>query len=291
MPTGQVTREWRESVNGTELRIAEAGVGGQAVVFSPALFTNRELFGPMMAALSADRRCICYDHRGQGDSGLGAPQPSVDMLGVEGLYDDAVALLDTLGVDSCHWVGSCMGGFVGMRLAARRPERVRSLVLAGVSIEPASRLGMLFIDLFGWMLRTSTLLGPIGARLRARLVEWSMTNMLGPTFMTDPARAEDREMWRQRWDAQMIPQALPMMRQMFGHPGNPPEMLAQIQAPTLVVVGEEEVGGDAEARAVQQAIPNARLVTIPRAGHAVFAEQPDAGTAAVTQFIREVEAP
>jgi pimeloyl-ACP methyl ester carboxylesterase len=56
-------------------------------------------------------------------------------------------------------------------------------------------------------------------------------------------------------------------------------------------VGEEEVGGDGEARAVQQAIPNTRLVTIPRAGHAVFAEQPDAGTAAVTEFIREAEAP
>lgn len=97
-------REWTASVNGTGLRVVEAGVGA-AVVFSPALFTNSGLFETPVVVLSDDYRCISYDHRGQGDSGFGAPQPSRKLMGVEGLYDDAVALLDELGVDSCHWVG------------------------------------------------------------------------------------------------------------------------------------------------------------------------------------------
>ena len=87
-------REWTASVNGTGLRVEEVGSGAQTVVFSNALFTNRALFEAPVAALSDDYRCIRYDHRGQGDSGLGAPQPSPDLLGTEGLYDDAVALLD-----------------------------------------------------------------------------------------------------------------------------------------------------------------------------------------------------
>lgn len=81
-----------------------------------------------------------------------------------------------------------------------------------------------------------------------------------------------------------------MMLQLFGHPGTPPELLAQVKAPTLVIVGEEEYGGDAEAREAQQGIPDARLVTIPRAGHMVLVEQPEVGTSTIVDFIREVEA-
>ncbi len=69
-------REWTASVNGTGLRVEEVGSGAQTVVFSPNPFTNRGLFDAPVAALSRDYRCVRYDHRGQGDSGLGAPQPS-----------------------------------------------------------------------------------------------------------------------------------------------------------------------------------------------------------------------
>lgn len=290
MATKQHSQKSLVSVNGTELMVEQVGAGAETLVCAPALFTNKELFDPLIWALGGDHRCIRYDHRGQGESGLGSPQPSADVLGTEGLYDDALALLDQLEVDSCHWVGASVGGFVGVRLAARHPERVRSLVLIGMNVEPLSRAVLLYVDLFGWLMRASSLLGPLGAGVRTRLAGQSMQNMLGPTFMSDPARADDRETWRQRWIAQMVPEAVPMMRQVFGTAGNPPELLAQVQAPTLVVVGEEEMGGDADARTAQQAIPNARLVTISRAGHMVLVEQPDAGATAITDFIRGVEA-
>ena len=278
------------SVNGTKLLVEQVGSGAETVVFSPSLFTNKELFDPLVGALSDDFRCIRYDHRGQGESGLGAPQPSLALLGTEGLYEDAEALLDQLGIDSCHWVGASVGGFVGIRLAVRHPERVRSLALIGMSTRQASRGDMLQINLFAWLVRASSWLGPLGAGMRGRIAAQSMKNLLGPTFMSDPARAEDREMWRQRWAAQLIPEAVPMVRQVFGTAGNPPELLAQVQAPTLVVVGEEEYGGTGEAQEAQQAIPNARLVTVPRAGHMVLVEQPEVGATAIAEFIRGVEA-
>jgi pimeloyl-ACP methyl ester carboxylesterase len=86
----------------------------------------------------------------------------------------------------------------------------------------------------------------------------------------------------------MVPGIVPVLHAVFSHQGNPPKLLAQVTAPTLVV-GEEEYGGDTSAREAQQAIPNARLATIPRAGHSVLAEQPDVGTKAIAGFIREVE--
>lgn len=281
-------------MNGTGLRVEEVGSGTQTVVFSPALFTNRGLFDAPFAALSRDYRCLRYDHRGQGDSGFGAPQPSQQLLGTEGLYDDAVALLDQLGVDRCHWVGASIGGFVGVRLAARQPDRVRSLVLIGFSTRRLSRADQRQVGLLSWMVRASRPLGPVGTAVRRRVTERVMRNMLGVTFMSDPARADDRETWRQRFMAQMVPEAVPMLREVFGHPGNPPELLARVQAPTLLIAGEDELAGLDEAHndplQAQRVIPGARMVTIPGAGHMVLAEQPDAGTAAISEFIRGVDA-
>ena len=287
-------REWTASVNGTGLRVEEVGSGKQTVVFSPNPFTNRGLFDAPVAALSRDYRCLRYDHRGQGDSGFAASQPSPDLLGTEGLYDDAVALLDQLGVDRCHWVGSSIGGFVGVRLAARHPDLVRSLVLIGFSTRRLSRADLRQINMMIGMVRASRLLGPVGTAMLRRVTEQVMRNMLGRAFMSDPARADDRELWRQRFMTLLVPEAAPMFRAVFGHPGTPPELLARIQAPTLIIAGEDELAQFDEAhndlRQAQRVIPDARLVTVPGAGHMVLVEQPDAGTAALTEFIRGVDA-
>lgn len=283
-------REWTATVNGTGLRVEEVGAGAETVVFSPSLFTNRELFDAPVAALRGDHRCIRYDHRGQGDSGFGAPQPDPHLLGVEGLYEDAVALLDQLHVESCHWVGVSIGAMVGMRVAARHPDRVRSLTLVGVSVRPLTRAEMLPFDVSVALIRATCPLGPVGTAVRRQLAGLSMRMMFGSTFMSDPTRAADREYWQSRWAAQLVPEGVPAFREVFSFPGNPVEMLAQIQAPTLVIYGAEDRGADVEAQKAQQAIPGARLLAIPGAGHMVFVEQPDVGTTTITDFIREVEA-
>ncbi|MCA1784077.1 MAG: alpha/beta hydrolase [Intrasporangiaceae bacterium] len=239
---GNVTgREWTETVNGTGLRVEEAGAGEPPVVFSPALFTNRQLFDAPFTALKAHHRCIRYDHRGQGDSGLGGPQPSNEVLGTEGLYEDALALLNQLEVESCHWVGASVGGFVGVRLAARHPERIRSLTLIGFSMRRVTPADLRMIDVMGTALRLAGPLGPIGAWVRARVTERVMTNMFGTSFMADPSRDQARQLWRRRFAPTLTPAALPMLRQVFGHPGNPPELLARVQAPTLLISGEDEL--------------------------------------------------
>ena len=282
-------RVWTALVNGIGLRVEEAGSGKQTVVFSPNPFINRALYDEPFAALSGDYRCLRYDHRGQGDSGFGAPQPSPDLLGTEGLYDDAVALLDQLAVDSCHWVGSSIGGFVGARLAARHPDRVRSLSLLGFSMGPFSRADLRQVNMMIRMVRLGRRLGPVGNSMLRRVCEQVMRNMFGVTFMSDPARADDREVWRQRFMALLVPEAAPMIRAVF-NPHNPPELLAQIEAPTLILVGEDEYGGTGDSMQAQREIPDARLVTVPGAGHMVLVEQPDAGTTAIAEFIREVDA-
>src|SRR4029078_4522554 len=109
-------------VNGTSLYYEDTGPGstGETVVFSHGLLWGTELFAPQIAALRDRYRCLAWDHRGQGKSAV-EWRNCIDM---EPLAQDAAALLEHLGVKSAVFVGLSMGGFVGMRVAARRPDLV-----------------------------------------------------------------------------------------------------------------------------------------------------------------------
>jgi pimeloyl-ACP methyl ester carboxylesterase len=148
--------------------------------------------------------------------------------------------------------------------------------------------------MFTGIVRATRWLGPFGTAVRRFAAGQAMRNLLGATFMSDPARTDDREVWRQRFMTTVVPEAAPMFRQVFGHPGTPPELLAQVQARTLIVAGEDELAAFEEVHSdlleVQRVVPDARLVIIPGAGHMVLIEQPDTGTGAVAEFIRGVDA-
>ena len=85
------------------------------------------MFAAQVAEFSKQYRVIAYDHRGQGSSEVGGPY---DM---DTVAADAAELIRTLVGGPVHFIGLSMGGFVGMRLAARHPELVKSLVLLETS--------------------------------------------------------------------------------------------------------------------------------------------------------------
>jgi len=99
------------------------------VVFGHGLLFSGWMFREQVAALQDTYRCVTIDWRGQGDS---PPGPAYDM---DSLAGDAIALIEKLGTAPVHWVGLSMGGFVGQRVAARRPDLVRSLTLLDTSAE------------------------------------------------------------------------------------------------------------------------------------------------------------
>jgi 3-oxoadipate enol-lactonase len=107
--------------NGTDLWYEDTGGSASAILFSHGLLLSTRQFDPQVTALRDRYRCIAYDHRGQGRSALSKLR-SIDM---ETLTADAIALIEALGLAPVHFCGHSMGGFVGMRLAARRPELVR----------------------------------------------------------------------------------------------------------------------------------------------------------------------
>jgi pimeloyl-ACP methyl ester carboxylesterase len=192
------------------------------------------------------------------------------------LADDAAALIEALGAAPCHFAGLSMGGFIGMRLAARRPELIRSLILMETSADPEPQEN---IPRYRQLGSAARLIGlrPVAGRV--------MPVMFGRTFMTDPARAAERREWQRRMAGNNRVGILRALDGVIARQGVYEE-IDRISAPTLVIVGDEDVATvPAKAERIAGRIPGARLVTIPHAGHTSTVEQPAAVNAAIAEFL------
>ncbi len=259
------------SVNGTRLYYEDTGGDGEPVVFSHGLLWSTELFAPQVQALRGRYRCIAYDHRGQGRS----EKPGGRSVAIETVYEDAVALIQSLGVAPCHFVGLSMGGFVGMRLAARRPDLLRSVCLMETSAEPEPPQNAPRYRLLAQVARF------LGLRIVADRV---MPIMFGKSFLQDPARAAERTFWRK----QLLHNERSIYRAVNGviDRKSVVDELARVRTPTLIVVGEEDVATvPAKAERLHSLIAGSRLVRLPRGGHSSTVEEPERVNAELAAFL------
>jgi 3-oxoadipate enol-lactonase len=257
-------------VNGVELHVEDTGKG-PAVLFSHGLLWSSAMFRFQVAAFQDRYRCIAWDHRGQGKSEVTASGYDMDTL-----TDDAAALIAQLGVAPVHFVGLSMGGFVGMRLAARRPELLRSLALIETASDEEPLLNRPRYAAMAAMAKV------VGMR---PFVPKVMSIMFGKTFLGDPARAALREGLVE----ELLSNDTGGMRRAVGgviwrKPVAAAE-LARIRAPTLVLSGEEDTAVvSARSRRTAGQIPGAKFVSIPRAGHSSSLEEPEAVNQALDAF-------
>jgi pimeloyl-ACP methyl ester carboxylesterase len=115
-----------------------------------------------------------------------------------------------------------------------------------------------------------------------------MQIMFGRTFLNDPARRQQREQWRGYLIANNQTGISRALRGVIEREGVY-EKLGKIRVPTLVIVGEEDVATvPAKAERIQEAIPGARLVRIPNAGHTSTVEEPEAVNRAIEEFLAGV---
>lgn len=110
-------------INGVTIRYEDTGGDGPAVLFSHGFLMDHTMFDAQVAALAGDYRCIRWDERGFGDTAATGAFSYWDSA------DDAVGLLDHLGIDRAVFVGMSQGGFLSLRAALAHPDRVRALVL------------------------------------------------------------------------------------------------------------------------------------------------------------------
>jgi 3-oxoadipate enol-lactonase len=263
-------------VDGTRLFYEDTGPGstGETVVFSHGLLWSTELFRAQIDALAGRYRVLAWDHRGQGRS----DEDGRRSIGIELVTDDALALFDALDVGRAHFVGLSMGGFVGMRIGARWPERLRSLVLLNTAAGPEPRKNVPKYTVLNNVART------MGLGLVAGSV---MPIMFGRTTMTSPERRSVRDTWRERLSGnrRSIWRAVNgvIEREGIEH------LLPKIRVPTLIVAGAEDVATTPDkSEALHAGIPGSKLVVVPAAGHSSTVEAPEAVTRVIEAFLAEV---
>ncbi|MEK6611647.1 MAG: alpha/beta fold hydrolase [Gemmatimonadota bacterium] len=256
--------------NGVSFFYEDTGGPGPAIVFSHGLMMSSRMWRAQIDAFRERYRCIAYDHRGQGQSS----DPGGRSHDMETCYRDAVAVIEGLDARPCHFVGLSMGGFIGMRLAARRPDLLYSLSLLETSAEPEAPENVPRYRKLAWVAQW------LGTRF---VVDRVMPILFGRTFMADPKMAAVRESWRT--EIASCPRTIVRaVRGVIERAGVMDEV-ASVRLPTLVVVGDEDVATPPpKARRIQQLVSGARLARIAAAGHSSPVEQPAEVTQVLSDF-------
>jgi len=252
--------------------LAYADVGrGLPVVLLHAFPLSRTMWEPQIAALFGECRCVVPDLRGFGDSPMHGPY-SMDRYA-----DDVAAVLASQQIDRAVVAGLSMGGYVALELWRRHRHLVRALVLADTRAtadtpEAATR-----------RLELATLARTDGVDA---VVAQQLPGLIGKrTREKQPALLDRIKTELVRTSVDGLAGALDAMRT---RPDSTP-LLAGIDVPTLVVVGEEDaITPVKEARAMHSAIAGSRLEIIPEAGHLSNLERPAAFNTALSDFVRSL---
>jgi pimeloyl-ACP methyl ester carboxylesterase len=238
------------------------------VFFGHALLFSGWMFHPQIAALKSQYRCVAIDWCGHGDSA--ATNDGYDM---DTLTDDAVALIESLG-GPIHYVGLSMGGFVGQRIAARRPELIRTLTLLDTSAGPAREAAK--YKLLSAVFRLT------GVGVLRNTV---LPMVFGPMFRADASNKPVIEEWERRLRRS---RRSGVSKAVIGVADRLPveSEIGRIQAPTLVIVGADDVVTPPdESQRIVDLIPGARLVTVADCGHSSTIEQPGTITELLSDFL------
>jgi pimeloyl-ACP methyl ester carboxylesterase len=252
-----------EATNTRPWDVAGPEDGGTLVLVHGALM-SRAQWSPQVQRLTASGyRCISVDLPGHGAL---ADQPFTLEGGVKVVID----AIDGLAGGRAILIGLSLGGYVSMAVAGRSPERVRGLVLAGATREPAGPIRAGFA-IVGWAFR-------ITPEVPLRLLARRAFNRRYGTEITTAILANG---YFARGGSVAI-------RSLPG--GGFRARLAAYGGPVLVINGDLDTVFRLGERRFLEGLPNVRRVVLRRAAHLSNLDQPDDFTAAVRSFAERLEA-
>jgi len=115
----------RIDVGRITLNVDEKG-DGPPFIFIPGLVGVMNSWDYQREIFSDRYRCISFDHRGAGDS----DRPGPDGYSTQHIADDVIALMDTLGIEKAHALGTSTGGAILQNLAIDHPDRLRCCIFS-----------------------------------------------------------------------------------------------------------------------------------------------------------------
>ena len=267
--------------DGVKLHTESVGRGG-AILFVHEYAGDHRSWEPQVRRFSRSHRCITYAARGYPPSQVPADAGAYSQ---QHAVDDAVAVLDGLGVEAADVVGISMGGFAGLHLAMQHPARVRSLVVLGTGYGARPAEAQRFRD---------------ECEAIARLIRESGMESFARRYLSGPARVQFPNKDPRGWE-QLVRQlgehdAGGAVRTMLGVQRQRPSLYALeaelhgIEAPVLIVAGDEDDGCLETSLWLKRVVPRSGLAVLPKSGHTLNLEEPDLVNAFIADFLARVAA-
>jgi pimeloyl-ACP methyl ester carboxylesterase len=226
--------------------------------------------------LQHNYRLLSYDLANHGHSSKVAKEPTWDEHA-----EDLIRLLDTLEIESTYLVGLSTSTVFARDVALKHPDRVKGLVLAGPVFGPRGMRRQRQIQR-AW-LRTLETQGLEGMYELVYPLVFSaeMNEEIGvPGFLG----------FRESFTALATVDEMTNGLEHASKDQHKPEMVAGIQAPTLIVTGDDDfLLSPTGARELAEQFPNGSYEVIPKAGHIPFIDDAAGFQASVHKFISEVE--
>ncbi len=262
------------TINGTELFVHTEGTGEPVMVVHGGPVLDHGYLVEPLRPLAGSFRLVFHDQRLSGRSAGVVDSASVRL---DTLVADIEALRRELGLGPIHLLGHSWGGLLAMRYATLYPEQLRSLVLLSpmppsselwqeerraqaAATEPADTAGMGALRSSGGMAKgdPATIQAMLRLSYRGQFHDPSLAAGLDFHIPVDYA-ARSRQFGHMMGDLSSYD-----LR----------EALAEVDVPTLLVYGGEEVGARVGRDALVAAIPHTTAVAIADAGHFPFVERP-----------------
>jgi pimeloyl-ACP methyl ester carboxylesterase len=242
---------------------------GPAVLLIAGLGDPAEAWQLQLEAFADRYHVIAFDNRGVGRS----PLPD-GPLSVEGMADDAAAVLAGLDIAAAHVVGFSGGSIIAQELALRHPDRVVSLVLNSTWAQPDRYLTAM-VESWRWMAEHA----PDARSFLQAFYAWIYTARAHENGLVDQLIADALDFPH--------PQSLESLhRQIDAFASHQTiDRLARIAAPTLVIAGGQDIACPPRlGRIVADAIPGAQFHVMPDEAHQPFQEVPEQFNELVERF-------
>jgi pimeloyl-ACP methyl ester carboxylesterase len=255
---------------------------GTPIVFVHEFAGDLRSWEPQVRALARRHKCITFNARGYPPSDVpDDPKAYSQMVAA----DDIGAVLRTLELDAAHLVGCSMGSFAALHFALRRPRAVKSLVLVGCGYgerpeqretwrADARRLAELFEGEGAAVAAEEYAVGPYRLQFQAKDPRgWSEF----------AARLAGHSSAGSAMTLRGVQQARPPLHDFESE-------LEHLDAPVLLIVGDEDEPSLEVNLWLKRVIPRSGLAIVPRTGHTVNLEEPDYFNSLLNDFLAKVEA-
>lgn len=237
---------------------------------------NLLFWQPLVPLLCGEYRVLRYDARGCG--GTTQPPPGVT-FSLEQLADDAIRLLDVLGIERVHWLGESSGGILGLVAALNHRERLHTLTLCDTPFKRPADIAATYT---------------VGENDRAAAFDkygvdgWCRKTL---SYRLDTAHAPPELCeWYIRQMGQTPKHIAVALERMIGA-GDLWPRLPEIETPTLILAGEKSpIASEAMMKAMQDRLPAAKRVVLRGFGHGVNLVAPRECAREIRAFIEEQRA-